>query len=816
MKQSQLSLAIATATLALSTPVHANVLEEVIVTAQKREQSLQEVGIAVSAFSGDQINQLGWDTAEDVLAQVPGVTLIQPNGPSSFYVNIRGVAQNDFSGDNQESPVAVYVDDVYVASPTGAAFQLFDFERVEVLRGPQGTLFGRNATGGLVHYVTAKPTQEFEGYIKATLGDYSQRDFEGAIGGGISDNVSGRLSFSSAQHDGLIENAIGPDLNDNDSWAVRGQLLFDIGGSSQLLLSARASELDNKNGPFDHTVARPNELGLGFAINDPNVLDLSGGDLDTYTGEGSGVIYTAWDDYGYRDPDNGKPFSGAYDTVGYIKIETEGYTANFSTTFDNGMEFVSITDYNTLERDYIEDSDAGPRPFFSFAVKSDMEQFSQEFRLSGETDNMRWVTGAYYLKYEGDLFTGGPAGGFAQAAFGPVVLGLVGGDEELAVAVTQELFPTNFGFDSPFSTTTESLAVFGQVEYDLSDALTLTAGLRWSEEEKETSFNQHFSLFENPNSSTVTLRDSLGIGTYWSYDNGRYSNIGAYTFEGGAIPLIEGDAETTIKDDFITAKLGLDYNISDDTLVYASYNRGVKAGGFNAPLDATLFAYGALPPEQMNFDSETLNAYEVGFKTTFMGGLARLNGAAYYYDYQDYQAFALDSLTLFVFNTDAVNKGFELELQASPVEGLDLLLGAAYIDNNVEDGYTTPTGDTVDRQAIMTPEITANGMVRYQWPMLSGAMAIQYDFSYMDDHFFQLKNSPVGQQDSYVISNVRLSYTTGGWDITAFVNNVTDEEYKQMVFDLAGAPSGGGFGMAENFYGDPRWWGVSLSYNWGS
>ena len=285
------------------------------------------------------------------------------------------------------------------------------------------------------------------------------------------------------------------------------------------------------------------------------------------------------------------------------------------------------------------------------------------------------------------------------------------------MAVTQELFPLTFGFDSPFSTTTESLAVFGQMEFDITDALTVTAGLRWSNEEKETSFNQYFSLFETPNSNTVALQDSLGIGKFWSYENGRYSNIGAWTFEGGAIPLIEGDAETTIEDDFFTAKLGLDYRLSDDTLLYASYNRGVKAGGFNAPLDATLFAYGALPPENMNFDSETLNAYEVGFKTSFLDGLARLNGAIYYYDYQDYQAFALESLTLYVFNTDAENKGGELELQISPTDRLDILLGLSYIDNNVDDAYTTPGGETLDRRAIMTPEINANGVIRYGWPM---------------------------------------------------------------------------------------------------
>jgi iron complex outermembrane receptor protein len=796
----------------------ANLLEEVVVTAQKREQSLQDVGIAVSAFSGNQMDQLGWDTADDVLSQVPGVTLIQPNGPSSFYVNVRGVAQNDFSGDNQEGPVAVYVDDVYVASPTGASFQLFDFERVEILRGPQGTLFGRNATGGLVHYVTRRPSEETEGYIRATVGDYSQRDIEGALGGKIADGVLGRISFSSATHDGLIENRIGPDLNDNDTYALRAQLLFQIGESSELLLNARMGDLDNKNGPFEHQVSRPNAQGLGVNINDPTVLDQSGGDIDTATGEGTGIIFTPWQNFGYRDPDNGKPFAGDYDTIGFIKVETEGYTATFTSELSNGMEFVSITDYNTLKRDYMEDSDAGPQPYFSFSVKSDMEQFSQEFRLSGEMDRMRWVTGAYYLKYEGDLFTGGPAGGFAQTAFGPVLLGLVGGDAEAAIGLTQELFPTNFGFDSPFSTTTESTAVFGQIEYDLADNLRLTAGLRWSREEKETSFNQYFSLFENPNSSTVSLRDSLGIGTYWSFDDGRYSNIGAWTFEGGAIPLLEGDAETSIDDDFITAKFGLDWTPGDDLLLYASYNRGVKAGGFNAPLDASLFAYGALPAENMTFDKETLHAYEAGFKATLWDGKARLNGAVYYYDYQDYQAFSLEGLTLFVFNTDAENYGFELEFQASPTANMDVLLGVGYVNSTVDDAYTTPSGDPLDRTAIMTPEWTFNGMFRYEWPLAIGNVAAQYDFNYLGDHFFQLKNSPTGEQDAYVVSNVRLSYTTPDdkWIATAFVNNVTDEEYKRMVFDLSGSPDAGGFGMSEYFYANPRWWGLSLQYQWGN
>ncbi len=774
------NLACAISAAVLSTSVSASVLEEVVVTAQKREQSLQDVGIAVSAFTGDQMKSLGWDSSDDVVSQTPGVSLVQPNGPSSFYINIRGVAQNDFSGDNQESPVAVYVDDVYVASPSGAGFQLFDFERVEILRGPQGTLFGRNATGGLVHYVTRKPSQETDGYMSLTLGDYDQTDIEGAIGGGITDTVSGRLSFTSNQHDAIIENrGPGSDLNDNDVWAARGQLLFEFDYDTELLLNVRAGELDNTNAPFEHRAARADADGLGSFYN--------GGDLTQA---------------GYSDADGGKPHEGEYNVPGFVKIETQGYTATFKTELDNGYEFVSITDFNTLERDYLEDSDASPNDFFAFALKSDMEQFSQEFRLSGETDRMRWVGGAYYMKYEGDLFIGGAAGEFFNAAFGLSGPGAFGPE---------------FGLDSPFKTTTESTAFFGQVEYDLADDLTLTAGLRWSREEKEAEFNQYLSDFVSPTSNDVAVRDSLGLGSpYWSFANGRYSNAGAVALEGGGIPLLEGEADTEIDDDFFTFKLGLDWQMTEDTLLYASFNRGIKAGGFNAPLDASLFAYGGLDPSSMTFDKETLDAYEVGFKITLFDGLARLNGSAYYYDYQDYQAFALDSLTTFVFNTDATNQGLELELQSSPVEGMDLLLGMSYADTNVEDAYNTASGP-VDREVIMTPDLTFNGMIRYEWELSGGAIAAQYDFNYLDDHFFQLKNSPVVEEDAYMISNVRLTYTEaqGYWSVSAFVNNVTDEEYRSMALDLSGAPADGGFGMVEEVYGNPRWWGVNFTYNFG-
>ena len=291
-------------------------------------------------------------------------------------------------------------------------------------------------------------------------------------------------------------------------------------------------------------------------------------------------------------------------------------------------------------------------------------------------------------------------------------------------------------------------------------------------------------------------------------------SLGGRRFNWDIIRGNPGDA--TREDDLITAKLELDWRVNDRTLLYLSYNRGIKGGGYNAPIDATDFYAGTRNFSEMRFDEEVLHAWESGFKWASDNGLARVNGAVYYYDYQDYQAFNLEGLTTFIFNTDATVYGAEIELQATPVSGLDLVLGAAWIDNTVSDAYRRPDEQIVDRTAVLTPELSFNGLIRYEWSAFSGTLAVQADFNYLDEHFFQLKNSPVGQEDAYVLSNARVSWTSGDqqWDITAFVDNLTDEEYRVMVFDLAAAPPGGGFGLAENYYGPPRWWGVTLGYNW--
>ncbi|MFB3077542.1 MAG: TonB-dependent receptor, partial [Lysobacterales bacterium] len=245
-------LASAVALALLPVTVQSAVLEEVMVTAQKREQSVQDVGISITAFTGDQMEQLGFTNAQQITAMAPGVHTIQPNGEANYAIAMRGVASSDFTT-NVESPVALYVDEVYISQMSGAGFMLWDMERVEILRGPQGTLFGRNATGGLIHYITKKPTEELDGFIKGTVGDYDQYRVEGAIGGG-NDKVAARLSASYHENDGYIENRLDPgtDLNNADDTTWRLQVLFTPTDDIELLLNARGSEQDIDTGFFEN------------------------------------------------------------------------------------------------------------------------------------------------------------------------------------------------------------------------------------------------------------------------------------------------------------------------------------------------------------------------------------------------------------------------------------------------------------------------------------------------------------------------------------------------------------------------------------
>ena len=729
------------------------VLEEVIVTAQKREENMQDVGIAISAFSGDQIEALGYTNAQQVTALAAGVSTVQPNGEANYSFAIRGAASSDFTSNN-EAPVSVYVDEVYISQMSGTGFMLFDLERVEILRGPQGTLFGRNATGGLAHFITRKPSQEFGGYGKFTVGEYEQFKFEGALGGGLTDTLSARLSVSTHLNDGYAKNRfLDKDLNNANDYAGRVQLLFEPNEDVEFLFNARYSLQQIATGFFEHAPALEANFRSPANTFNPTLQ--------------------------YLDPDlNEDPFTGDYDKEGYNDSETYGFSGTLKWNLGN-YTLTSITDVSSVTRDYVEDTDSTPSPAINLALNTDAEQWSQEIRLNGETDRFNWVAGFYYLdidiadanSVESNLF-------MDFFISDPALLNRPTDAPFLDIGCCQGIGTgTERGVDSPYTIDTQSWSLFAQVDYAINEQWSAIFGARWIEEDKDFTWQSNLVRF-----------------------------IPGQKFRNGNPNVIEQLTAfaTSTSDGLWSAKAELDWQPNDDLLLYASWNRGTKAGGFNAPA----FPLGGDLAEIIPYEPEELDAFEVGFKWSFADGRARLNAAGYYYDYSDYQAFDVVGLDALTTNREAEMFGFEAELLASPIDGLDILFGVAYNDAELklEERKTPP---------VQSPKWNVSGLVRYEWPMFNGNVAIQGDANYRSKHFFSLDGDEPVTRDGYTVANARLGWTSGDekWDVAIAVNNLFDKHYTVQQFDLSGDLFAGGiFSMIEEYYGRPRWVRGSINY----
>jgi iron complex outermembrane receptor protein len=811
------AIAIAAAACA-SMPVmsYAQELEEITVTAQRREQNLQDVGVSVTAFSDTQIRELGFVNSTDIVAMTPGLNATIPNSEASV-VNffLRGVGLNDFA-DAQENPVAVYVDEVYRPAMGGLFAQLFDMERVEVLRGPQGALFGRNTTGGVVHYVSRRPTSEPEGYLDVMIGDNSQLKAEGAISGG-SETVMGRLSLAMNQHDGYIKNRFTPnafqpqpgqDYAEMDSVAGRGQLLIAPSDSFEALLSVSFSENDGNVGAWQHQATRPGGDPL-----DPNALDTS-----VALGPGEFNEWCQIFDFdqiepgtdclgffgfpGVLDPagipevgidNDGDPWAGNYDRLGRVKTENTSASANLTWDF-GGMEFSSITAFTNVERLQEEDTEMGPLPLLAPTFAAETDTFSQEFRLASLDGPTRWQVGAYYFDNE--------------------VKGMYDLD------TTQIL---DFVLlDTDYTQETTSWQAFGQVELDFADRWTFIAGLRYTDEEKTMNYED------------IDLWGTIGFCSTSGACGVPTTPISPWRPTADhAVLFSESSVGSLAKHDeqYVTGKLELDYRVNDDVMIYGSYSRGAKSPGFNSGfIDTTgLFAANIIVPAgdplctalpfqnsvactDLPFKKEELNAYEIGLKSTILDGRARFNAAAFYYDYTDMQVFAFSFFNQIIFNADAQMTGAEFEFVTSPTDGLDISLGMSLLDATAEDIPTRSSGTLQDRTPVSAPDVTFNAMVRYTWPMFSGDMAVQAWGNYQGETYYDILNHPVSREDGYSVVNFRASYASAdNWEVYAFVNNAFEEEYKTYTFDFT-IP----FGFNQQVFGPPRWWGVGFNYGWGN
>jgi iron complex outermembrane recepter protein len=415
-------------------------LDEIVVTAQRREQNLQDVGTSVTAFDANTLQKLGFKDVTDIVGQVPGMQFNQYGATVTIY-NLRGVSQNDFS-DHQEAPIAVYSDDAYIASTGALAGSLFDLQRVEVLRGPQGTLFGRNATGGLIQYVSKQPTDVPEGYVQVTGGNFGLWQTEGAVGGPLTDMIDARASFSTSSHDGYISNTIGYSINNQKQYAGRLQFKFKLSDAGDVLVKLHALNNDHETeGNYSWAASYPNSTGRGvFAP--PGTPDL-GGYVNTST----------------------SPFTQSEDRRGLFNRTVWGANVRVNWKFDD-FTLASVSDYLHMQKRYGEDSDMSPNPIFNYDTDAHYQQFSQEFRLNGSAGALRWITGVYYLNYKTTNWE----------------------DTALPDYIPPVPFPYGNG-DANLNLTTSSPSIFGQVEYDFTDHWTGIVGARYTSDEKEYTYN---------------------------------------------------------------------------------------------------------------------------------------------------------------------------------------------------------------------------------------------------------------------------------------------------------------------------------------
>ena len=588
----------------------------------------------------------------------------------------------------------------------------------------------------------------------------------------------GRVSLAMNTHDGWTENRT-PDVQDYngaDSWAGRAQLLFQPSDRIDILLSGNYSDNDTEVGAWQHESTMPSADG-NTSLPLPANMDFWGS-------------CPGCDAFGYSDTD-GDPWSGDYDRPGRVQVENSGAHADIGWTIGE-LQLKSITAFTKVERLQEEDSDMNPflgsgqnLSFIAPTFTAETDTFTQEFRIAKETDRLNWLAGLFYFDNEVDGFytLNTDAIGFVQ-------------------------------MDANYTQTTESIDLFGQVEYSFTDNWAVILGLRWTDEEKELDFvnidNSGITAFCSTQPNPPAAGCFNPAPTPISPVRPTADHMILFNGDSVAAAGFPGLAEQS--EDYVTGKLQLNWTPTDDVLLYGSLSRGKKSPGFNNGFMDTTQVFGNNPLPTIPFGSETLNAYELGVKSTVFGDTTRLNAAVFYYDYEDFQTFQWLILNQVIFNADAEVFGGELEIDSRPIDGLTLQLGIGYLDATAKDIPTIDQSMVRDRDMVGAPDLSLNGLVRYEWEALNGTMALQGWGNYQSEIWYDIQNHPVSSEDGYSVVNFRASYAAGGgaWEVYAFLNNAFEEEYKTYTFDFTGL-----FGFNQQAAGLPRWWGVGARVNFG-
>lgn len=708
-------------------------LEEVIVTATKRAENQQDVPISISAFSGDSLNEIGLTKSTDLGDFIPGLEIGTSSGEGAqLLVFMRGAGLNDFNNNNA-GPIGIYADEVYISSPILTAFQFFDTERLEVLKGPQGTLYGRNTTGGAIKFISKKPTDEFSLDFRGSYGNYDRTDIEAAVSGPLTDRIRARVAVSKVDDDGWLENLEnGKDENGVDTASWRGTLDFDISDVSFLRVNVHGANVDQPSFKFGHLGTEP-----------------GGADVLGYTGPTDS-------------------YEGRYNREGEVDVESSGGYLQLETEI-GGLSLTSVTAYDEVESLIEEETDASPLDLLTIDYGVESATFSQELRLEGSSDQVEWLAGVFYL--DEDLDQDQTVDLFRELR--PFLGG--GSDPTGAILGAPILFARTLN-----SQTLETYAAFGQLDYSVSDQLTLTAGLRYTSEKR---------TFD----AAAALEDEITFGP---------NPLPIYDFK-----------NLEIDEDDISWRLGADYNTEKGDLIYVSVARGFKSGGFNGgflSLDAAEAEQQVQP-----YDPEFLTAYEIGLKSEFLDNKLRVNAAIFYNDFEDLQVFTLvntNALPIQVLDNSSAGEvyGLEFDVLWYPTDAILVNVTGSLMDSELKDFVSQGGQDFSGNTIARTPETSMTALLRYDFDIADyGSAFVQTSVAYKSEQFFSTENSPILEEDAYSLVNARIGFRSNSerWGLAVFLNNALDKDYRTNSTDISD------FGIVTNYVGAPRTYGVEFTYN---
>ena len=741
-------------------------LEEIIVTATKRSESVQDIAAAVSAFDSRILAERGITDIESLAASVPGMHFSQAGADTRITIRGIGSEQNTVTGD---PGVAFHIDGVYQSRASAGAALFYDLERVEVLRGPQGTLYGRNATGGSINVISKAPEEEFGGKFELQVGDFNQQQFKGVLNAPlIADKLLARVSVQQETRDGYYQNtaADGPDLDDVDSVNLRAQILFMPSDDVDVLLAVNyatqqgAGNGARVDGAYPVSFAPINQItsnlgGLGLV---PFIYPLASG-VPSANPEGDWQIST--DGEHHRD--------------------NERKGASVTLNWDLGsLAFKSISAWQDNVVDEVRDVDFTDAEIMNESRLQDSRQFSQEIQLSSMDDGpLQWVAGAYWMKEETEanywLFDDGS--GLSALVYNnpflplqPGVPGFFIGMPYFGTVDSGQGFDAVFGNDSVINS--ESLGVFGQASYEISSDLKVTAGLRWSEDKKDADIR------------------FKGFGNNFLVPESEFSKDDSW--------------------DALTWKLGVDWFVTEDNMVYANVSTGFKSGGF------------LQDPSSDSYDEEHIQAWELGAKNRFLDGKMQANVSAYYYDYEDMQLSTVLNNQLVTTNAgEADVLGLEIELLARPIAALELSAALAHTrakfvdykaDNPLVPGVAVEVLD--GNELARSPDWTMNIGAAYTVDFAYGSLTASANMYWSDEVYFSAFNrlgDPSDHQNDYHVTDLRLHFssTDDVWFISLAAKNLEDE----LVASNASPRSGLGGPDATIQWQAPRTWSLSAGYN---